>query len=191
MPEHLVDHIAKQVHCIFTKDIFKKINTMYSPFEKIFMENENLFDAMEKLYPEMTVQINMFFGWITVVLKLTSTKFVVWHNYEEMFSNETFLMEGEVNEKENVYTFNKFIYMDNGRQPETIEDAEQYHNKKFKNMIPFEFLHFCMKNEHCIDHNVYKNMEKYTKWVIPKKIINSFNAQLWVSPEEIDEMIVF
>lgn len=185
LPEHLVDHIANKVHRIFTKDTLQKINTMYSPFEKIFMESEDVFETLKKLYPEMTIRVDKYYEWITVVLKLTATKFVVWHNYEEYYTNETFLMEGEVNEKENIYTFNKFIYMDEGRQPETIKDAQQYHNKKIKNMIPFQFLHFCMKNEHRMDRNVYKNAEKYSKWIVPNKVINGFNAYPWEDSEDL------
>lgn len=192
MPEHLVMHVAKEVHRIFTKDTLQKINTMYSPFEKLFMESENVFDNLKKVYPDMTIHTDVYYEWITVVLKLTATKFIVWHNYEEGYINiteENFLMEGEVDEKENIYIFNKFIYMDEGRQPETIEDAEQYHDKKNKNMIPFQFLHFCMKNEHRMDSNVYKNAETYGKWVLPNKLINSFNAYPWEVPEDFADMM--
>ena len=188
LPEHLVDHIANKVHRIFTKDTLQKINTMYSPFEKIFMESEDVFETLKKLYPDMTVHVDNYIDWITVVLKLTATKFVVWHSYMEYMEANTFLMEGEVDEKENVYTFNKFIYMNNGScrgwlcrcgHSETIEDAEQYHQKKFKSMIPFQFLHFCMKNDYCMEKIVYKNAANHGKWILPIKIINSFDNYDW------------
>lgn len=196
MPEHLMMHVAKHVHRIFSKDIHNEMHMLfssYSLFEKVYMENENVFDAIKKIYPNMTICVDIYYEWITVVLKLTSTKFVLWHEYHEFYSDETFLMEGEVDENENIYTFSKFIYMNNGRnngrQRETIEDAQQYHNQKNKNMIPFQFLHYCMKNNHNIYHNVYKNAEKYGKWVFPNKIINSFNTYPWEVPEDFADMM--
>jgi len=189
MPEHLVEHVAKQLHYILMKDVFQEIVMVYSHFELFFIENKNVFDIMEKLYPDITVHVHYYFDWITVVLKLTSTKFIMWHNYEEQAISETFLIEGEVEEKENVYTFSKFIYIDKGRHPKIIKDAEEYHNKKCKNMIPFQFLHSCMKNEHSIEYNVYKNAEKYSKWVFPNKIIDLFNAYPWEVPEDFADMM--
>ena len=188
LPEHLVDHIANQVHRIFSKDVFQEIHTMYSPFEKFFVENgENVFDILKQLYPDMTVHVDMFFEWITVVLKLTATKFVVWHHFNDDYVNEVILMEGEVKENENVYIFNKFLYVDEGRQPETFHDVEKYHQKQCKNMMPFQFLHYSMKNEHCMQYNVYKKAENYGKWLMHKKISNAFDFYPWHYEEPIFE----
>lgn len=188
LPEHLVDHIANQVHRIFSKEIFQEINTMHSPFEKLFVENsENFFDALEQLYPDITVHIDKYIEWTTVVLKLNATKFVVWHQYYEYCVDEIILMEGKVKEKENVYIFEKFIYMDEGRQPETFHDVEKYYQKQYKNMIPFQFLHYCMKNQHYIQDNVYKNAENHGKWLMQKNIINAFHSYPWHYEEPIFE----
>jgi hypothetical protein len=179
MPQHLVDHVAKQMHCVFSKDVFQEIHTMYSPFEKLFMESEDVFDSLTQNYPEMNIRVDREFEWVTIVMKLTATKFIVWHEYQEYVEKESILMEGEVKENENTYLFTRFVYMDEGRQPDSYHDVEKYHKKQYKNMIPFHFLHYCMKNEHCMEHNVYKNAENYGKWLMPKKIMDVFDIYLW------------
>lgn len=179
MPQHLVDHVAKQIHRVFTKDVFQELRMLYSPFEKLFMENEDIFDSLKTIYPDMEIHVDKFYEWITVVLKLTATKFIVWHHYCENYVDEVILMEGEVKENENVYIFNKFLYVDEGRQPEIFHDVEKYHAKQCKNTMPFQFLHFCMKREHCMQYNVYKNAENYGKWIMSGKIIDTFYRYSW------------
>jgi hypothetical protein len=177
MPEHLVDHIAKQVHRVFTKDVFQELQMLYSPFEKLFMENEDVFDSLIRLYPDMEVRVDSYYYWITVVLKLTDTKFIVWHEYQEYVNKERFLMEGEV--KENTYLFTKFAYIGEGRHLEICDDVEKYQQKQSKNIMPFQFLNYCMKNDHCVEDNVYKNAKTHGKWMLLKKIMDVFDNVLW------------
>lgn len=186
LPEHLVDSISNKVHRIFSKDVFQEINTMYTPFEKIFLEENDVFDKLKILYPDMSIHVDKYYEWITVVIKLNATKFIVWHHYEELYVLNCFLMEGEFNKDTNTYFFDKFVYMD--RNYNIIHDAEKYFKTRHGhiNWIPFQFLdHFMLgyDDEYCYGHiekNSYKNAEKYGKWVFYKNILDTFADYPWV-----------
>lgn len=100
IPEHLLHTIAKRVHKDYHRGICTYLETMYTPFERIFRENEVagslVLEKLREVYPELEIRVDGYYEWLTVVLKLNATKFIVFHEYKEQFAHDHLVAEGEM-----------------------------------------------------------------------------------------------
>lgn len=181
LPEHLMLHVAKKVHTVLMKESLTKIGSLLSPFEKIFMENEDVLEALKKEFPEMEIRVQN--DWlcgehITVVLKLTKERFILWHEYKEYRIDEVFLMEGFYKGDES-YVMERFIWIDCWNELK-MNRVEEYRQQKCRNHIPFNFLHWAMNGAHrMVDVRFQDSGEK---WFNPDKILSWFfkKEAMWV-----------
>lgn len=185
IPEHLMLHLAKGVHTRFMKDSFQQIQNQFSPFERLFYEEDidSIYKNLTKYYPDVEVLVQNDFlcgEHITVVLKLTKFQFIVFHEYKEYGTYEQFLMEGTYSQVENektkhIYTMNSFIWKDMWKEETvTMHTVEQYRQKKNRNHIPFNFLHWAMTGLHNMIPVKFHDTPKKHTWFNANKIIDWF-----------------
>lgn len=193
MPEHLVLRIAEGVHHILAKDAMSEISKMYGPFEQLCRDNEPnaVLKELRKEYPNMKVCIDEFVDWLTLILKLDESKFILFHNYIEAPTNDILLIEGSVNSK-GEYAFDRFYYKSQYREwTAVIEDAKEYFGLNWRasnegsNYIPFQFLDKVMTDRSgCAkDVDKYMRVETLSKWHCPKSVIQWFYEadDIWLS----------
>lgn len=153
LPEHLIDHVAKHLHANLLKDVKKEVIERHTDFEKIFLENSDddieLLDKIKMVYPDSEIWVDNYVDWITIVFKLTKSKFVLFHQHKEYRINKEFYMEGEVDNKK-VYV-SRFFYGDMwGRVQHTCDRIEKYLSGGSiygLTLIPFGFLQEVMGRE--------------------------------------------
>ena len=183
MPEHLVLHIAEGVHRILIKDSLQKIQTIFSPFEQLFHNEDDIIDALTEQYPELMIKVDNAVEYMTIVLKLNSSKFIVFHDYKDLDvsgSYEFILMEGEM--RDNAYTVERFIRKDESCEKSTSVE-KYYYKRKGRNHKPFNYLHYVFKNDFCMENVRFRDSAKKLSWYNYDKIVNWFickKESLWL-----------
>ena len=187
VPDHLMDHVAENVHRTFFRDISAQIQNRFTAFEQLFMEYNvpgiEFMDKVRELYPDVRLYVDEYFDWGTVVIRLTDTRFVMCHEYKEMHCRDYkhIYMEGEM--QGNTVVVSRFMYRDmyanlyyNDKQYD-CHNAEAYFNRTSVNYIPFQFLNASFGRGMAINDN----------W---PTFVNEANPKVWASPVPIVEWIL-
>lgn len=147
IPEHLLHTIAKRVHQDYQEGVCFQVNQLFSPIERIFREEGvpgvAMMEKLRQAFPEMETHVDEYFEWITVVLKLNATQFIVYHVYKEYGADDNMVAEGRcVN---GTLVFDRFQYKEMWRETVCFTSANTYFNvQKGVNYIPFQFLNKVM-----------------------------------------------
>lgn len=194
IPEDIIHTISKRVHMDYHRRICTYIDNIYSPFERIFRENEiNGVHALTKLceqFPEMIIRVDDYFEWMTVVLKLNDTRFIVFHEYKENWTCEQLIAEGEyINDN---MIFERFLYKDMRDKNKLYKNAKDYFNNKSINYIPFQFTNYVMKGIYDMDGVQFMDAPTNANWFRPEVIIQWFldrEDDVWRPIAQEEEMV--
>jgi|Laugresbdmm110sd_1035091.scaffolds.fasta_scaffold101543_1 hypothetical protein len=184
IPEHLLHTIAKRVHKDYHKGICTYVETMFSLFERIFRENEVVgSQVLEKLcdvYPELKIRVDEYCEWLTVVLKLNATKFIVFHEYKEYGVHDHLVAEGEMVDGNMV--FERFMYKKMWRKEKLYSSASTYFAIKGTNYIPFQFTNSVMGGAHNVKGVEFSDAPAHTTWYHPNDLLRWFldcEREIW------------
>jgi len=176
IPEHLLHTIAKRVHKDYHRGICTYLETMYTPFERMFHDNEVVgslvLEKLREVYPELEIRVDGYFEWLTVVLKLNATKFIVFHEYKECGVHDHLVAEGEIVDGNMV--FERFMYKEMWRKEKLYPSASAYFAIKGINFIPFQFTNSVMSGSHNLKGVKFSDVPAHTPWYNPKDLLHWF-----------------
>jgi hypothetical protein len=177
-PEHLTHSIAKRVHKDYQEGVCFQVNQLYSPFERLFREEgvpgEAMMEVLRREFPEMEVCVDEYYEWITVVLKMNATNFVMYHLYKEYGAHDNMVAEGRyVN---GVMVFDRFQYKEMWRETVRYTSAKAYTSQeRGVNWIPFQFLNNVMGGSHDPKDVKVVDAPAGTKWFNAEPILQWFD----------------
>lgn len=184
IPEHLLHTIAKRVHKDYHRGICTYLETMYTPFERIFRENEVagslVLEKLREVYPELEIRVDGYYEWLTVVLKLNATKFIVFHEYKEQFAHDHLVAEGKMVDGNMV--FERFLYKEMWRKEKLYSSASSYFAVKGINYIPFQFTNSVMGGVHNMKGVEFSDAPARTTWYRPNDLLRWFldcEREIW------------
>jgi hypothetical protein len=184
LPDHLIEHVAKHYHMSEFKKIQSQIHSNYSEFEKIFMEYSELgaiplVTHLKERYSDFKIHIDMYntdSHWITIIFKLTNTKFVLFHEHQYGGRDQRFFMEGEVLRKKVYMT--RFYHINLRHKISFYNIRDYFYGKSGLTLIPFAFLKEVMPSKFSVVPEyftkTFHNSPQIKRSIFSKNIIDWF-----------------